>query len=156
MSKTFLSYGALIYTFVLGGPCLVQLIGGSIYKGQCPYWPSLPLLSQTQGSLGIILFFVVVFATLSFRYESMGLGVGFTVLAILIHITQLTICIYATIATFVESGKYVMQYDDATLSTYCHPKFIDIRQASSVAEYVLLFLLCGISGCILRLSDEDV
>ncbi|CAF1286129.1 unnamed protein product [Adineta ricciae] len=144
MSKSFLFYGALIYTFFFAGPCLVQLIGGSIYKGQCPYWPSLPLLSQTQGSLGIILFFIVIFAQLSFRYEAMGLCVGFTILGILIHITQIIICIYATIASFVESGKGVMQYDDATLSTYCHPKLIDVCKATSLVENILPPLL----GCI--------
>ncbi|CAF1635960.1 unnamed protein product [Adineta ricciae] len=155
MSKTFLYGCTLIYAFFFAGPCLVQLIGGSIYKGQCPYWPSLPLLSQTQGSLGIILFFIVLFAQLSFRYEAMGLCLGFTILGTLIHATQIIICIYATIASFVESGKGVMQYDDATLSTYCHPKLIDVCKATSLVEDILPPLFFCIFGYIFRCILES-
>jgi hypothetical protein len=150
MVKTAVFVTALIFSFIFETPCIIQLVTGTVYKVDCPYWPRLPILNQVQGSLGTVLFFCLLLAVLSFKCDSEALGTGLIVLVVLIYGTQGVISLYATIAYFVENKKDIMQGNNATLSTYCHPKLLDYSKATSITEIVLEVL----SGCVARAIRE--
>lgn len=144
MGKTTQAVVVLTYAFIFETPCIIQLINGTVYKMNCPFWPRLPILNQVQGSLGTILFFFLLLAILSSRHDWGTVAMFLLVLVSLIYLTQVIISLYTTIAYFVESRKNVMQSDNATLSSYCHPKFLDYTKATSITEIVLEIIFGGV------------
>ncbi|CAF1205516.1 unnamed protein product [Adineta ricciae] len=124
---------------------IIQLVMGAMHFNKCPVQPMFPWLNLVSGSTGMLLFLAVPMIFLFCKLKWKKLITCLIILVTILALFFLVWTIYSNYARFSASNSMnIMQYENATLSTYCHPQLAEVTRGT----FITLDVILGLSTCL--------
>lgn len=120
---------------------IMEFVIGIIYLSRCPINPMIPIYNLVAGSAGIfiILAFLILFGISKLqRCKHNPIVSAAVIVLILLAVFHIGWSIFGGYHTFRLQRNNSTQYEDPSLSTYCHPILYWITFALLIIYFVLL------------------
>jgi hypothetical protein len=123
---------------------ILQTVMGILYREVCPIETMLPWINMVSGLTGILLFLIGPLIFFTHRFDKKKLTTSLIIIITVLSLFEIAWTIYGNFTFFKLHKKNIVQYENTTISTYCHRQLYELTYGT----FITLDIILGISICL--------